>query len=74
MSYFPENSGKKNQRASRKQSFVEAKMALLQCYNKGCGQKFDPLSNTDGKLVFSSPFVGGLYFEAGCKVPVFGRG
>lgn len=26
---------------------------LLQCYNRGCGQKFDPNKNNDGKNFYS---------------------
>ncbi|CAH8640881.1 unnamed protein product [Dicrocoelium dendriticum] len=27
---------------------------MLQCYNKGCGQKFDPATNSSGGILFSS--------------------
>ena len=25
---------------------------LVNCYNRGCGQKFDPSNNTEGNLLF----------------------
>lgn len=36
-------------------------MALL-CYNKGCGQKFDPDKNKDGKVLLH---VSAPYFKPG---------
>ena len=38
-------------------TFGEVRMALLQCYNKGCAQKYKEEDNKDGRMVFPCKLI-----------------